>query len=275
MATETKHAGRHPMPALLLALLAGGGVAPLDAARAQKAEAMPEEGGSVSGLDITRPLQRIELRTEFADEGEEDKTTFTLRQVHPVKLDDAWRLNLRTELPLVIANSPSEGSETGIGDIRLQAVAVHDTGGPRAWGFGLQVQLPTGNERLGRGQWQLLPILGHRWSLPTLSEESFFQLVARYRVSFGGERKQENISELQLAPNLEIGLPGRAYLSFFPSNDVRYDFKRDGLFVPINVEIGKEWKRVVVSLEGAKKVISTNDVQPYDWRVEARIGYRY
>ncbi len=263
------------IPALFLSFLASGIIAAPESAQAQEAEAAPEEGGSVSGLDITRPLQRIELRTEFADEGEEDKTTFTLRQIHPVKLDDAWMLNLRTELPLVIADSPVEGSKTGIGDIRLQAVAIHDSGGPRAWGFGLQVQLPTGNERLGRGQWQLLPILGHRWSLPKLSEESFFQLVARYRVSFGGAREQENLSELQLAPNLEVGLPGRAYLSFFPSNDIRYDFKRDGLFVPVNVEIGKEWKRVIVSLEGAKKVISTNDVRPYDWRIEARIGYRY
>ncbi|PNU04009.1 transporter [Novosphingobium guangzhouense] len=240
-------------------------------------EAAPAAGaeGSVSGLDITRPLHRIELRTEFADEGEEDKTTFTLRHVRPVQVADDFRLNLRVELPLVIADSPEEGSETGIGDIRLQAVVVHDDGGPRAWGVGLQVQAPTGNERLGRGQWQLLPLAGYRWSLAGLSEESFFQLVARYRMSFGGDRDQSNISELQLAPNLEIGLPGKVYLSFFPSNDVRYDFKRDGIFVPLNVEVGKEWDRTVLSLEAAGKVISTNGVSPYDWRVEARVGYRF
>ncbi|MFC0202847.1 transporter [Novosphingobium soli] len=240
--------------------------------RAQSQEA---DQGSVSGLDITRPLRRIELRTEVADEEDGRTATFTLRHDRPQVIATDWRLNLRVEIPLVIDKSRAEGSRAGLGDVRMQAVVVHDGGTGKAWGVGLQVRAPTGDTPLGRGQWQILPMAGYRWSLDELPEGSFLQFVARYRASFGGGRDRTNVSELQLSPNLEIGLPHDMYLSIFPSNDIRYDFRRDGLFVPVDVEVGKEWGRTILSVEAATKVISTHDVAPYDWKIEVRLGYRF
>lgn len=244
-------------------------VCPLQA-RAQEAET-----GSISGVDITRPLQRLELHTEFSEEGEEDKTTFTLRYDHPQRIGKDWRLNMRVEVPLLIVDSPEEGSETGIGDLQFQTVLVHDSGGDRAWGLGLQVRAPTGNERLGRGQWQFLPMAGHRWKLESLAPDSFFQFVARYRFSVGDDSERPNISELQMSPNLEVGLAKHTYISFFPSNDIRYNFRNDKLFVPVDIEVGKEWGRYIFSVEGAASVISSQQYEPYKWRVELRIGHRF
>ena len=241
-----------------------------DAAGAQEAPA--------SGKDITRPLQRVDLRTEVADEGEEDVVTVTLRHDRPVELGDGWRLNLRADLPFKFVDRPeteAPGAVSGFGDVLVQAILVHRADERRAFGFGVQVRAPTSDRDVSsRNQWQLLPTVGHRWSLPGISEESFFQAVARYRFSFGGSDDTPTISELQLSPNLEIGLPDRAYLSIFPSSDIHYDFRTDSVFLPVNLEVGKEWGRVVASLEGAVAMIDGKSA-PYDWKLEARIGFRF
>ncbi len=254
------------MRAILLCLF----LFPLGPAYAQE----PPPDAPVSGKDITRPLERIDLRTEFAREEGESVRTITLRHDRPVELDKGWRLNLRLDLPFKRVEE-DDAAASGLGDILVRAIAVREVDDRRAFGLGLQLRLPTAaEEALGRDQWQFLPTAGYRWSLPQMGEESFFQLIGRYRFSLGGDGDLPALSELQLAPNLEIGLPGRAYLSIFPSSDIRYDFRRNELFVPVNLEVGKEWSRLVASLEGGAALIA-GDAAPYKWKVEARLGWRF
>jgi hypothetical protein len=239
-------------------------------AEVAQAQMPPATEAPASGGDITRPLQRFDLRTEVAGGDGEQDLTVTLRHDRPVTLGDGWQANLRMDLPVKFAEDQS-----GLGDMLVQAIFVRQVDERRGFGFGAQVILPTASEEaLGRGQWRLRPTAGYRWSLPEISPETFFQVVARFDFSFAGNDDTPDTRELQFAPNLEIGLPGDAYLSIFPSTDIRYDFENDEFFLPLNLEVGKEWDRIVVSLEGGVGVIS-GDNAPYDWKLEGRVGLRF
>lgn len=249
---------------------------------AAPALAQPELAGAAppaSGADVTRPDQRIDLRIGSEGKEEEDSVSFILRHDRPVPLGDGWQANLRIDLPFTLSDAITPenrtGTDFGFGDILVQAVFVRPVNDREGFGFGAQMILPTASgEAFGRRQWRLRPTAGYRWLLPEISEETFFQLLARYDFSFAGNDDRGETSELQFAPNLEIGLPGRAYFSIFPSADIRYDFERDEFFLPLNLEVGKSFGRVVASLEGGVGLISGEN-PPYDWKLEARIGFRF
>ncbi|HUD28029.1 MAG TPA: hypothetical protein VMQ93_04095, partial [Novosphingobium sp.] len=226
--------------------------------------------------DITRPLQRFDLRVEYADEGDEDSTTFTIRHERPVELGDGWRANLRFDLPFKLVNeeAPGEASDFGFGDVLLQAIFARRTGA-NGFGIGTQVIVPTaGGEKFGRGQWRLRPTAGYRWGTPSISKGSYFQALVRYDFSIASKEGRGETRELQFSPTLEIELPEESYVTIFPSTDIRYNFRTDAFFLPVNLEVGKQWGRVVASLEGGAAVIS-GDGAPYDWKLEARVGYRF
>jgi len=237
---------------------------------ANAAHAQEEQSSApVSGKDISRPLQRFDLRTEFDGEGDDTSAAVTFRYDRPVDLGNDWGINLRGDLPVKI----EEGGDTGVGDALVQAIFTHRVNEHEGFGFGTQVRIPTGKQPFGRGQWQFLPTAGYRWLQPEISKDSFFQFIARYHFSSHGSGKP-TISELQFTPNLEIDLPGKAYISIFPSTDFRYDFRADRLFVPLDLEVGKEQGRIIGSIEGAVGLLSRDD-GPYKWKVEVRLGYRF
>lgn len=242
------------------------------------AHAQAQEDAPVSGKDITRPVMALDLKIEIAREYGEDKVTVTLRHDHPVELDGGWRLNLRVDLPVKVVDADETldtGATLGLSNILLQAVLVKQLGDNQGFGFGTQVKLPSASDsRFGSDQWQFLPTAGYRWPASGISKDSFFQILTRYRFSVKGDSTRATASELQLSPNLEIGLPGKAYLSIFPSADIRYDFNSKSFFLPANLEVGKKWGRLVTSLEGGVGVIK-GDADPYQWKVEARIGLRF
>lgn len=235
---------------------------------------------SASGNDVVHPIQRIDLRVEVTSKEDTDELATTLRYTRPQPIGGGWTVNLRGDLPFVRNNevsidNPDGGYTFGVGDVLLQAVFVRHTSETEGVGIGTQLIAPTASEEgLGKGKWRLRPTIGYRWGLPKVSEKTFFQLLTRYDFSFAGDKDRSNVSELQFAPNLEFGLPGEAYFSIFPSTDIRYNFKHKEFFLPIDLEVGKEWERLVVSLEGAAGVVS-DEHAPYKWRLEARIGYRF
>lgn len=251
---------------LLLAMFAVPGLA-----RAQ-------EDASASGKDIIRPVMSLDLRTEVAREDGEDKVTVTLRHDHPIDLGDDWRVNLRFDLPVKFVDADETadtGNTLGLSNVLFQAAFSKKLGENQGFGFGAQVKLPSASDsRFGSDQWQVLPMVGYRWPAAGISKDSFFQILTRYHFSLKGDSSRATASELQLSPNLEIGLPGKAYLSIFPSADIRYDFNTKSFFLPANLEIGKKWGRLVTSLEGGVGVIK-GDADPYQWKIEGRIGLRF
>jgi hypothetical protein len=242
------------------------------------AQGQEQLDASASGKDITRPVLGLDLRTEVAREDGEDKVTVTLRHDHPVDLGGGWRVNLRVDLPVKFVDADETadtGAAIGMSNILLQAILIRELGDDQGFGFGTQVKLPSASDsRFGSTQWQLLPTAGYRWPAAGISKDSFFQVLARYRFSLADHSGRPTASELQFSPNLEIGLPGKAYLSIFPSADIRYDFKARSFFLPLNLEVGKKWGKLVTSLEGGFGLIE-GDAAPYQWKVEARIGLRF
>ena len=238
------------------------------------------EESSASGSDITRPSHRIDLRVESENGEDEHLLTSTIRYEQPILLNKDWQINFRADVPFVHSKEdPGDGEpdekSSGLGDLLVQAIFVRHLGEEEGFGLGAQFILPTASkDALGDGKWRLRPTVGYRWPVPAITEGTYFQLLARYDFSFAGDEDREKIRELQFAPNLEIEFPGEAYLSFFPSTDIRYDFRTNELFVPANVEVGKSWGRLVVSAEGGVGLIK-GDEPPYDWKLEGRIGWKF
>ena len=71
-----------------------------------------------------------------------------------------------------------------------------------------------------------MPIVGFRHGLSEISSGSFLEPFARYDVSFAGDPSKRNISNLQLAPFFNLGLPDRWFVAFYPSADIRVEFRR-------------------------------------------------
>lgn len=242
--------------------------------------AQESQEGLESGNDVTRPTRRFDIRAEYESSPEERVRKVTLRYDHPLTLSEEWRLNLRIDVPFASATPRGEHAEhhekaSGAGDVLLHAVFAHHVHENEGLGFGAELIIPTaGKDPLGKGKWRIRPMAGYRWSLPKLGEESFFQLVARYDVSVAGDSNRPDVSELQIAPNLEVELSPSTFVSFFPNADIHYDFIHKEFFVPIAVEVGKNVGNFVLSVEVGKAIIR-GDHPAYDWKTEARVGLRF
>jgi hypothetical protein len=195
-----------------------------------------------TGNDITRPLHRIDLFQNYIHPSDGvNSWTSTLRYERPFELENNWKVAYRFELPFIYSNDGSTAYRGSYGDTLMQAVISNAKIDERqGFGFGLRFIAPTASDAaLGTGKWLMLPTVGYRYSLPELSDGSYFQFVARYRFDFAGDATRSHFSDLQFAPSLNIALPRSWYLTLFPSTDIRYNFMRREWFVPFNFEIGK------------------------------------
>ena len=84
------------------------------------------------------------------------------------------------------------------------------------------------------------------------------------------------ISEPQIAPTLNIDLPGRWFLTFYPSYDVRINFgapkagQTGRLFLPFDALLGtKLTDNLQISLEVGVPLI--NEYPVYNFKTEARV----
>ena len=126
----------------------------------------------------------------------------------------------------------------------------------------------------------MMPIAGVRDKLPEISADSSFTFLVRYDVSVAGDPSRKNISNLQLAPTLNLDLPNRWFLTFYPSPDIRVNFgdpvtgQTGRLFLPFDVLVGRkltsDW---VASLEVSVPMI--NDYPVYNFKTEARLNLSY
>ncbi len=140
--------------------------------------------------------------------------TLNLRYDHSLALAPMWILALRSDLPLLAKNpitssNPDGDYLHGVGDANVQAAVIHNLSERLAVGFGARLITPTGGDTLGSGKWQIMPIVGARYALWEINSSSYFEPIFRYDISFAGDPTKRNISNLQIAPALNIGLPDR------------------------------------------------------------------
>ena len=273
----------------LLALVMLPGVAAAQAAS-------PQNENDNAGNDLFRPPANLfQMMDEYktapgsgsAPGSTRDVTTETLnlRMDHSLDLAPLWILALRADLPLVAKNpitsdNPDGGYVGGVGDADVQAVIIHNLDARWAVGFGARLITPTGGDTLGSGKWQVMPAAGFRYALWEISPSSYFEPVVRYDVSVAGDPTKKNISNLQFGPTLNIGLPCRWFLTFYPSPDIRINYgdpitgQTGRLFLPFDVRVGRKLSdNIALSFELGVPIIK--DYPVYNLKTQVRLNVTY
>jgi hypothetical protein len=211
--------------------------------------------------------------------------TLNLRMDHSLDLAPLWILALRADLPLAAKNpitsdNPGGDYVGGIGDADIQAVIIHNLDARWAVGFGARLITPTGGDTLGSGKWQIMPAAGFRYALWEISPSSYFEPVVRYDVSVAGDPTKKNISNLQFGPTLNIGLPDRWFLTFYPSADIRINYgdpitgQTGRLFLPFDVRVGRKLSdNIALSFELGVPIIK--DYPVYNLKTQVRLNVTY
>jgi hypothetical protein len=249
-----------------------------------------------NGQDFTRPETLFQLRYVYETAPGSGSIPGTIRTVtrdaavlrSDLKIDLApqWTLALRGDLPVVAKNAMTPDDPTGsyvygLGDAFAQAALIDTLNARWAAGAGLRIVAPTGTNDLTSGTWQVLPVVGARYMLPEISEGSFFTGLVRYDASFASARPfARNTSNLQFAPTLNVDLPNRWFITFYPDPDIRLNFgdpiagQTGRLFLPADFLIGRNiTKDIVLSLEVGVPII--NDYPVYDFKMAARFNLAF
>jgi hypothetical protein len=240
-----------------------------------------------NGQDPTKPLTRIDLRYQYQNLPPDDHDNahiFTPRADKPFALSPRWSLATRIDLPLFLTEAVNPDNldgdyEFGLGDLLLQGLLIHSPSQRFAWALGAQLIFPTAStDGMGGGKYRIVPTLGARYALPGISSGTFAAFLLRYDVDYAGDDDRRHISELQLAPLVNIALPAQWFVNLYPSSDIRYNFgsKRPGdagrWFFPCNFMVGKMVTRsIVASVEIGVPIV--DDYEVYDFKLEARIGF--
>ncbi|WP_212110295.1 transporter [Bradyrhizobium japonicum] len=260
---------------------------PLALSWSYPAAAQSPESQDRSGLDFFRPPPNLfqfqyEYRTAPGSTRDVTTQTLNLRYDHAFYLTPTWTVVTRTDLPLLGRNTinssnPNGNYIYGLGDADIQAAVIHDLDKRWAVGFGARLITPTGEDPLGSGKWRIMPIVGFRVALPEISKSSYFEPIFRYDVSVAGDLTRRNISNLQFGPALNIGLPDRWFVTFYPSQDIRINFgdpvagQTGRLFLPLDVRAGKKLSdNVAASLEIGVPIIK--DYPVYNFKSQFRLN---
>jgi hypothetical protein len=274
-------------------------------ANAQQASSQQEQSGlqQTGGAgaeenndeDFTRPENLIQSRFIYQTAPGSGSLPGTIRTVttgtavlrSDLKFDIApqWTLALRGDLPFseknpITSSNPTGEFVGGLGDADIQAALIRKIDARWAAGAGLRIVAPTGAPDITSGKWQALPVVGARVMLPEISQGSFFTGLVRYDVSFAGDPSKRNISNLQLAPTLNINLPERWFVTFYPNPDIRINYgdpvtgQTGRLFLPMDFMFGRDLnKTTTVSLEISVPIIK--DYPVYDIKTVARLNLKF
>ncbi len=202
---------------IVLMLPARAGAGPQDANAAPAAIPASQDANAqehpYNGDDATRPLNLLQLRYTYKTAPGTIRSvtthTVTLRADRRIDLSPDWQLAFRTDLPTLAANpitsdNPEGHFRYGMGDAEFQAALIHDFNDRWAAGFGAKLIAPTGTDDLASRKWQVMPGASFRVMLPEIGPDSYFVPLVRYDLSVAGDRSAKDISNLQIAPTLNL-----------------------------------------------------------------------
>jgi len=211
--------------------------------------------------------------------------TLNLRYDHAIYLAPTWTLAMRMDLPLLAkdafsSSNPGGDYLYGTGDADVQAAIIHNLSQRFAVGFGARLIAPTGGDTFGSGKWQMMPIVGARYALWEVNSSSYFEPIVRYDASVAGDPTRRNISNLQLAPTFNLGLPDRWFLTFYPNADIRINLgdpitgQTGRLFLPFDARIGRKLSdNAALSFELGVPIIK--DYPVYNIKTQVRLNVTY
>jgi hypothetical protein len=232
-----------------------------------------------SGQDLTNPVQRIDVRAGMT-RTPRGRYAYPsgLRYDKPVALGEGWKLGLRFDAAFNTSNviskdNPDGDYHFGVGDTALRALLIKTIDQRSAFVFGSSIVAPSATEdQIRTGRWQLVPTLGYRYSLPEISAGSFFSPTIRYAFDAAGDARAAHISSLQFAPTFNISLPERAFVTFFSSTDIRYDYLAESWFVPFDIQVGKVWGNSIVTSVQFEVPMVRGSAPLFDYKFEGRVG---
>jgi hypothetical protein len=258
-------------------------------------EASPHDRAENAGEDFFRPPANlfqpsIQYKTAPASGSNGTITSVTtetlnFRYDHSMVLVPMWILALRFDLPTLGKNPVSSSNPNGdflygVGDADAQAAIIHDLNQRWAVGFGARLVAPTGGDTFGSGKWQVRPVVGARYALWEINSSSYFEPLVRYDVSFAGDPTRKNISNLQMGPALNIGLPDKWFITFYPSTDIRINFgdpitgQTGRLFLPFDFRIGRKLDgNAALSFELGVPIIK--DYPVYNLKTQVRLNLTF
>ncbi len=203
-----------------------------------------------------------------------------LRYLSTVPLDNGWRANFlayalyidRWTTVYATQDAPLKTRrETGRGDAGVQATFTHDIDARWNFGFGARLQAPTAGRgifansadaELGSGNWQIMPWVSIRASLPEISEGAFFAPTMRWAMSFSGDLERRRINEPQIRPTFRMDLTKRWFVMLYPTYAIRINFggralgQTGRLFLPIDGLVGYKFSdSFEVSLQAAAPIV--------------------
>ena len=288
---------RHLTAVLLLApTLASAQSAPTaDPTAIAEQQADTDNTGDNPGSDFSRPTDLFQIRSEYktapgsgAEKGtiaEVTTESLTLRLDQKYNLSSDWVLGFRTDVPFLTKDpissyNPLGDYVDGIGDIDAQAAVVHTFNSRWRFGFGARIYAPTGGEVLGTGKWQIMPGFAVRYALPEINSSSYLEPLVRYDQSFAGDPARKSISNLQLQPTFNLGLPERWFIQFYPSADIRWNYgppatgQTGRLFLPFDASFGRKIAdNVALSLEIGVPIVKEYPV--YNFKTIGRLNLNF
>jgi len=197
----------------------------------------PDEGAGAEGDVLTRErLFQLEYEVKTAPGTDLNgilvtttTETWKLRRDTTIPLNTQWSVVLRGDLPYLAKNAytdtnPQADFLYGIGDVDVQAVAIDDIDQDWKAGGGARLIAPTGDEVLGAGKWQIMPVMAARYALPDFGSGDYVEPLFRYPVSFGGDPSRRSISNLQFAPMLNLSLAAQWSFTLYPNPEIRWNF---------------------------------------------------
>jgi hypothetical protein len=247
-----------------------------------------QEDPDYNGEDFTRPQRSIEFRPEYrtssGSASETDRWIEKLRYNSKLDLGGNWKLGYLLQVPIVEKTTtsfdpPSTNRDTGFGGAVAQAALIQTINPNWAYGFGARFVAP-GEDMIGSGKWQVMPGFGVRYSFLELGPDTYFVPVVRYAISVAGDPNRRNISEPQIAPTLNVGLPSRWFVSLYPSNDIRINYgdpisgQTGRLFLPFDAAIGRNLTdKLMVSFEAGVPIVDAYPV--YKFKAELRLMLKF
>jgi hypothetical protein len=238
-----------------------------------------------NGEDFTRPESKVTIRLEGKTSGsttKSERVTLFLQGEVAYTLESNWWVDWLVRLPVVsksttVEDPVSSTHEFGLGDAEVQVIAARPITERWAAGLGLGIIAPSAEGTIGNGKWQVLPGVGTRYLFPERGSNTYFVPKLRYAMSVGGDRSERNISELQIAPTMSIGLPNRWFVLLYPSFDIRINFgdrisgQVGRLFLPIDAAVGRKLSdNFVMTLEVSVPVVK--DFPVYELKAELKVS---
>jgi hypothetical protein len=260
---------------------------PEDSGNPSEFNGMTKQDAASSGNDVTRPVNSVDIRFQYrpssAPGSKTEREYAIFRAITRITLDKGWKADLYAQTGVEnkhTSNDSGSTSDAGLSNSVVQAALTREFNERWAATVGARVVAPTASDEIGSGKWLMMPVFGVRYTFLELGSDNFFAPQMRYAVSVAGVHSTRDISNLQLAPLLNLDLPGPWFLTLYPSYDVRINFgppvsgQTGPLFLPADAEIGYKFNdHTVIGIEGSVPIIK--DYPVYDFRTRLRVIFKY